>query len=51
MMKINLKSRNFEKLSVFRHFHDFESIFDRFSTKSEKFRANAIKLSENRDDI
>ena len=34
MMKIELKSRNF----VFRH----------FSTKSEKIRANFIKVSENR---
>ena len=38
MMKIELKSRNFEKLQR----------VSAFSTKSEKIRANFIKISENR---
>ena len=41
MMKIKLKTRNFEKLQR----------FPAFSKKSEKIRANFIKISENRDEI
>ena len=45
MMKIELKSRNFEKLQRF--------CFSAFSTRSEKIRAknNFIKIRENRDEI
>ena len=41
MMKIQLKSRNFEKLQR----------FSAFSRKSEQIRANFIKISENCDDF
>ena len=41
MMKIKLQSRNFEKLQS----------FSAFSTKSEKIRANFMKISENYDKI
>ena len=41
MMKIDLNSRNFEKLQR----------FSAFSTKVEKIRANFIKTSENRHEI
>ena len=41
MMKIELKSRNFEKLQR----------FSAFSRKLEEIRANFMKISENRDEI
>jgi len=41
MMKIQLKSRNFEKVQR----------FSAFSRKSEKTRTNSVKISENPDEI